>query len=201
MTSYRIVRILLETLISGPLPSRCDQPVSKTSSTYGTYSTCVTSSSTNNTSNSNTTISQHPTSLSPFTQAGRQFVMSNLVLSRRNLHKGRWWTTLTFTLMHSSPSHLFSNMCVLWSLGPPVIVEWGVTQFVTLWLGGALTGSAATVWNGVEEVVDVGASGALMAIMAAEVCGWPWRHKRGLMLVSYSSREEKEKVQSRVDLS
>ncbi len=81
--------------------------------------------------------------------------------------EGEWWRLLTAALLHASPLHLLMNALCLWMAG--VVLEhllgraWLGALFVVGALGGSLMGLAL---NGAEGI-SVGASGAIMGLLAA----------------------------------
>ncbi len=88
-------------------------------------------------------------------------------LARGLALEGDWWRLLTAALLHASPMHLLMNGLCLWMAG--VVLEhllgraWLAALFVVGALGGSLMGLAI---NGADGV-SVGASGAIMGLLAA----------------------------------
>lgn len=80
---------------------------------------------------------------------------------------GEWWRLLTAALLHGSPLHLLMNAVSLWMAG--TVLEhllgraWLAALFVVGALGGSLMGLALNGASG----VSVGASGAIMGLLAA----------------------------------
>ncbi len=88
-------------------------------------------------------------------------------LDRTLALEGEWWRLLTAALLHASPMHLLMNGLSLWMAG--IVLEhllgraWLTALFVVGALGGSLMGLAI---NGAEGI-SVGASGAIMGLLAA----------------------------------
>ncbi len=72
-------------------------------------------------------------------------IKQNFILSLTNYREGRWWTMLTSTLMHISPTHLGANLFALLSIGPLVVQLFGPRTFIVVWVGAGLVSSAATL--------------------------------------------------------
>jgi len=81
--------------------------------------------------------------------------------------QGQWWRLFTGTLLHAGVAHLLLNGVCLFLGG--VVLE---TLFGRAWLGaifvlGALGGSLASIAVNDPNMVSVGASGAIMGLLAA----------------------------------
>jgi membrane associated rhomboid family serine protease len=99
-----------------------------------------------------------------------------MVLSWRNINDGRYYTLLTSTFTHVSSMHLLVNMMALWGFGRMSIGVFGVPQFAVLWVGSALVGGAAELYQHRKRGIDqdcIGASGSLFGISAALACAMP----------------------------
>lgn len=89
------------------------------------------------------------------------------MLGVRILNQGEWWRFFTAPLLHASPTHILFNGIVLWLAGKALesIVGWR-------WLCGvfaisALCGAGASFALLPSDTVGVGASGAIMGLLAA----------------------------------
>lgn len=82
------------------------------------------------------------------------------------LGEGQWWRLLTAPLLHGSLSHLLGNCVALviagFLLEPLIGGPWFLALFVLAGLGG----SAGSLAQNNPNVVSVGASGAIMGVMA-----------------------------------
>ena len=80
--------------------------------------------------------------------AAQRFIERNFVCSLRNWRAGRWWTTITNSVMHFKIPHLFLNMLTLKSMGPLLLQLFGIPTFCGIWILAGLTCSAASLaWD------------------------------------------------------
>lgn len=82
---------------------------------------------------------------------------------------GEYYRLLTPVLLHGGIFHLFVNMVSLWFLGPFLEQSLGRARFVTLFVVGAMGGSALSFALGDPNVPSVGASGAVFALVGAMI--------------------------------
>lgn len=80
---------------------------------------------------------------------------------------GEYWRLLTPVLLHASVVHLLVNMVSLWFLGPFLEQALGRARYLTLFVVGAMGGSALSFALGAPNVLSVGASGAVFALVGA----------------------------------
>ena len=72
----------------------------------------------------------------------------NFLFSEKALDDGRYWTLVTNSFMHQSPSHLLLNMIGLYQWGIPVVSVFGPMAFLEIWIGGAIACNLAGLyWN------------------------------------------------------
>lgn len=90
------------------------------------------------------------------------------------LQRGEWWRLLTAMFVHGSPTHLAFNMIALYQLGLYLEPRYAPKRFLALYLLCGLVSSAASAawyWN--TTIPQVGASGAIMALVGAgAVSAW-----------------------------
>ncbi|KAL8726189.1 MAG: hypothetical protein Q9166_006862 [cf. Caloplaca sp. 2 TL-2023] len=133
----------------------------------------------------------------------RDFIDTNLVFNRENYNAGRWWTTLTYSFMHTMPLHLAVNMFALSSFGPLGVALFGLPATAALWLGGSVSSMYLSMlgedykkkqarsgvppkeisiagWPlprgnpvNVENAKHIGSSASLLAILTAVACRLP----------------------------
>jgi membrane associated rhomboid family serine protease len=94
-------------------------------------------------------------------------------LSRDLAAQGQWWRLFTAPLLHGSVGHIAGNVTVLllvgWLLEPLIGSAW----FAALFFVGALGGACASMLMNPAQVVTVGASGAIMALLSSTfVCSF-----------------------------
>ena len=83
---------------------------------------------------------------------------------------GEYWRFITAMFLHSGIRHLLNNMLTLYILGELLLRETGVVRFLVFYFGGGLAGNLAeyalSLARG-ENIVAVGASGAVFSLMGA----------------------------------
>lgn len=85
------------------------------------------------------------------------------------IEDGEWYRMFTATLLHGGLLHLLMNSVALWMAGSFLESILHRTWFLALFVIGGLGGSAASLAINPPNVVSVGASGAIMALLAAAV--------------------------------
>lgn len=88
-------------------------------------------------------------------------------LTTAAVQQGEWWRMLTATFLHGGLMHLAMNMVGLYSAGIMVERIYGHGQYAIIYLGAALTGSAMSMHFAAQEVISVGASGAIFGVAGA----------------------------------
>ncbi|HIJ37928.1 MAG TPA: rhomboid family intramembrane serine protease [Rhodospirillaceae bacterium] len=83
------------------------------------------------------------------------------------LRQGEWFRLLTATLLHHDVFHLVLNIFALVLVGPRLERLAGSAWLGTIFLAAALTGSLMSLTINSENIVSVGASGAIMGVLAA----------------------------------
>jgi membrane associated rhomboid family serine protease len=79
---------------------------------------------------------------------------------------GEWWRMVTSMFLHGGYLHLALNMYSLYYVGSILEIQIGRWQFLLLYLGSGMAGSAgALLWS--PYVPTVGASGAIFGILGA----------------------------------
>lgn len=88
------------------------------------------------------------------------------------VQRGEWWRLFSAMFLHSGAMHILMNMFGLYSAG--VIVErvYGRSQYLLIYLGAGLLGSAASLHYSAQQAVSVGASGAVFGITGALLVGF-----------------------------
>ncbi len=88
-------------------------------------------------------------------------------LDRAHFLDGEWWRLLTCAFLHGSFVHLLSNSVALLMAGSLIESLAGRAWMLALFVVGAVGGSALSLAINSPRVVTVGASGAVMGMMAA----------------------------------
>mgnify|MGYP006265671611 CR=1 FL=1 len=81
--------------------------------------------------------------------------------------QGEWWRLFTATVLHGSPAHLIGNVVTLMLVGfllEPLI---GIGWFAAIYFTGGVAGALFSVLFNPADMLSVGASGAIMAMLAA----------------------------------
>ncbi|MGC3965306.1 MAG: rhomboid family intramembrane serine protease [Rhodocyclaceae bacterium] len=95
------------------------------------------------------------------------------------VQRGEWWRLVTATFLHSGLVHVAVNMIGLAGAGVAVERIYGHRQFVLLYLGSGLIGSALSLHFSAQHAVSVGASGAVFGIAGALLVGM-YQHRHQL---------------------
>lgn len=85
---------------------------------------------------------------------------------------GQYWRLFTAMFLHSGIQHLLNNMLVLLVLGTTIEPEIGKIRYLVIYLLGGVAGNIVSCWfylRGGTNVVSVGASGAIFAVMGAVI--------------------------------
>ena len=93
-------------------------------------------------------------------------------------------TILSSMFMHGSWSHILGNMVFLWAFGPEIEDLMGRREYLVFYLLGGLAATAAQVAAGPTSTVpNLGASGAIAAVMGAFLVTYPRDQIRSLLVI------------------
>src|SRR5437899_7008444 len=93
-------------------------------------------------------------------------------------------TILTSMFMHGSWSHILGNMVFLWAFGPEIEDLMGRRKYLVFYLLGGLAATAAQVAADPHSTVpNLGASGAIAAVMGAFLVTYPRDRIKSLLLI------------------
>jgi membrane associated rhomboid family serine protease len=85
-----------------------------------------------------------------------------------------WITILTAMFMHGSWSHIIGNMIFLWAFGPEIEDAMGRGRYLIFYLIGGLVAMLAQIAADPHSTVpNLGASGAIAAVMGAFIVTYP----------------------------
>lgn len=105
------------------------------------------------------------------------FVVDKYSLQPLLIHyQHQYYRVFTAMFMHANFQHIFFNMIALIIVGPPVEVLLGKVRFLALYLLAGLGGSVASYLLSPANIYGLGASGAIMGVMAAYVVIGRRRH-------------------------
>jgi|SRR6516162_2420327 membrane associated rhomboid family serine protease len=93
-------------------------------------------------------------------------------------------TVLTAMFMHASWSHIIGNMIFLWAFGPEIEDEMGPLRYAIFYLLGGIAAAATQVaFYPHSTVPNLGASGAIAAVMGAFLVTFPRDNIRTILVV------------------
>ncbi len=91
-------------------------------------------------------------------------------------YQHQYYRVFTAMFMHANFQHILFNMIALVIVGPPLEVLLGKVRFLALYLIAGLGGSVASYLLSPANILGLGASGAIMGVMAAYVVIGRRRH-------------------------
>ena len=105
---------------------------------------------------------------------GDAFVLQWSAIPSQIVSGHRWITVLTAMFMHGSWSHIIGNMVFLWAFGPEIEDAMGRGRYLVFYLlGGILAMLAQIAADAHSTVPNLGASGAIAAVMGAFLVTYP----------------------------
>ncbi|MGA9391984.1 MAG: rhomboid family intramembrane serine protease [Candidatus Sulfotelmatobacter sp.] len=100
-----------------------------------------------------------------------------------------WITILTAMFMHGSWSHIIGNMIFLWAFAPEIEDLMGHGRYLVFYLvGGLVAMLAQTVVDPRSTIPNLGASGAIAAVMGAFIVTYPRDQIRTLLFIFVFAR-------------
>jgi membrane associated rhomboid family serine protease len=117
---------------------------------------------------------------------GNAFVTQWTLVPHRLLIRHDWLTLLTAMFMHAGWLHILGNMLFLWVFGPAIEDAMGPKRYVSFYLLGGLAASVAQIAiNPQSTAANLGASGAIAAVMGAFLVTYPRDRIRTLFLFGF----------------
>ena len=105
---------------------------------------------------------------------GDEFVKQWSVIPAEIVAGRHWITILTAMFMHGSWMHIIGNMIFLWAFGPEIEDAMGPVRYLGFYLIGGLVASAAQIALAPSSTVpNLGASGAIAAVMGVFIVTYP----------------------------
>ena len=96
----------------------------------------------------------------------------------------RFITILTAMFMHASWSHIIGNMIFLWAFGPEIEDAMGRWRYLVFYLVGGMVAMLAQVAASPHSTVpNLGASGAIAAVMGAFLITYPRDRIRSILVI------------------
>lgn len=98
-------------------------------------------------------------------------------------------TIVTAMFLHASWSHILGNMVFLWAFGPQIEDAMGPGRYVAFYLAGGVVSMLAQVFADPGSVIpNLGASGAIAAVMGAFLITYPRDQIRTLLMLGWFIR-------------
>jgi membrane associated rhomboid family serine protease len=115
---------------------------------------------------------------------GDAFVLKWCVVPAQIISGHRWITILTAMFMHGSWSHILGNMVFLWAFGPEIEDAMNPLRYILFYLAGGLAASLGQVALAPHSPVpNLGASGAIAAVMGAFLVTYPRDQIKSLLII------------------
>ena len=115
---------------------------------------------------------------------GEPFVLKWAAIPADLVAGHRWITILTAMFMHGSWSHILGNMVFLWAFGPEIEDAMNPLRYAAFYLLGGLAAMVAQVIaTPASTVPNLGASGAIAAVMGAFLVTYPRDRIRALLWI------------------
>ena len=115
---------------------------------------------------------------------GDPFVLKWSVVPADIVAGHHWITILTAMFLHSSWSHIIGNMVFLWAFGPEIEDAMNPLRFLGFYLAGGLVAMLAQVVASPSATMpNLGASGAIAAVMGAFLVTYPRDRMRSLLVI------------------
>lgn len=115
---------------------------------------------------------------------GETFVLRWSAIPAQIVSGHHWITMLTAMFMHASWSHIIGNMIFLWAFSPEIEDAMGRLRYLIFYLMGGLVAMLAQVLaNPHSTVPNLGASGAIAAVMGAFLVTYPLDQIRTLLFI------------------
>jgi membrane associated rhomboid family serine protease len=116
--------------------------------------------------------------------AGDSFVKQWAVTPAEIAAGRHWITILTGMFMHGGWSHIIGNMIYLWAFGPEVEDSMSRPRYLLFYLCGGLAATLAqVVGNPHSTIPNLGASGAIAAVMGAFLVTYPRDRIRTALMI------------------
>src|SRR5208282_1783066 len=120
---------------------------------------------------------------------GDEFVLQWSAIPADIVSGHHWITILTAMFMHGSWSHIIGNMVFLWAFAPEIEDAMGRGRYLVFYLLGGLAATLAQVLADPHSTVpNLGASGAIAAVMGAFIVTYPRDQIRTLLFIFVFAR-------------
>jgi membrane associated rhomboid family serine protease len=115
---------------------------------------------------------------------GDAFVLQWSAIPAQIVSGHHWITILTAMFMHGSWSHIIGNMIFLWAFAPEIEDAMGPGRYLAFYLiGGVVAMLAQVLADPHSTVPNLGASGAIAAVMGAFIVTYPRDQIKALLFI------------------
>ena len=115
---------------------------------------------------------------------GEAFVLRWSAIPANVTSGHQWITVLTAMFLHGSWSHILGNMVFLWAFGPEIEDSMKPLRYLVFYLAGGLVSMLAQVAVSPSSTVpNLGASGAIAAVMGGFLVTYPRDQIRALLII------------------
>jgi membrane associated rhomboid family serine protease len=115
---------------------------------------------------------------------GDAFVMRWSAIPDQIVSGHRFITVLTAMFMHASWSHIIGNMIFLWAFGPEIEDSMGRWRYIVFYSVGGMVAMLAQVAASPHSTVpNLGASGAIAAVMGGFLVTYPRDRIRSILVI------------------
>src|SRR5271170_4175039 len=115
---------------------------------------------------------------------GESFVTQWSAIPAQIVSGHHWITILTAMFMHASWLHIIGNMIFLWAFAPEIEDAMGRGRYLAFYLLGGLVAMLAQVAASPHSTVpNLGASGAIAAVMGAFMVTYPRDRIRSVLII------------------
>jgi len=120
---------------------------------------------------------------------GDTFVMAWSVVPAQIVSGHHWITILTAMFMHGGWAHIIGNMIFLWAFGPEIEDAMGRGRYLIFYLVGGVVAMVAQVAADPHSTIpNLGASGAIAAVMGAFLVTYPRDRIKSVLFVFLFAR-------------
>src|ERR1700756_718049 len=120
---------------------------------------------------------------------GDAFVMQWSAVPAQIVSGHHWITILTAMFMHGSWSHIIGNMIFLWAFAPEIEDAMGRGRYLVFYLIGGLVAMLAQIAADPHSTVpNLGASGAIAAVMGAFIVTYPRDQIKSVLFIFVFAR-------------
>ncbi len=120
---------------------------------------------------------------------GDEFVLQWSVIPADIVAGRHLITILTSMFLHASWSHIFGNMVFLWAFGPEIEDAMNPWRYAAFYLAGGIVAMLAQVAvDPGSTVPNIGASGAIAAVMGAFLITYPRDQIRTVLIIGWLVR-------------